>query len=101
MTVQEQGAGGLAWMPQTRWGWRTLALAAIFLLFLALDRLAVALGHSNYSPGRLIPYGLAGIVALLYGIGVVVSNKERSILVFLSIGLVVTSVIVVELTARF
>ncbi len=94
MTIQAQGSGGFAWMPRTRWGWRTVALAAIFLLFLALDQLAIALGRSDYSPGIVIPYGLAGFVALLYGIGAIVWNKERSILVFVSLGLVVTTLIV-------
>ena len=100
MKLQAEGSSGLAVMPQTRWGSRTVAAAAVFLIFLALDQLAVAFGHPNYAPGIVISYGVAGIVAVLYGIGAVISSKERSILVFVSLGLVVSAVVVVQIMPR-
>jgi hypothetical protein len=100
MAIRTQGtSGGLSLMPQSRWGWGSVGLAAAFGVFAALTWLSVALrlgSGGDFEPAIVIPMGLAGIsatAALLVGIASIIWRRERSILVFLSaaLGLVITA----------
>ena len=92
MAIQAQVAGGGFWgriRPQSKWGRRTVGLAAASLLFWALEQVAVAFGQSVYGPWIVLLLGLQGIssfAALLYGIAGIISREERSILVYLALG---------------
>lgn len=109
MTIQAQRAGGGfrgRAMPQSRWGWWSVGLAAAFIFFLTLAQLAVAFGQTGNSPMIVVPFGLAlisGTAGLSVGIVGIIWRKERSILVFLStaVGLVVTALWVEGIVSAF
>jgi hypothetical protein len=90
--TQRRSGGPRHVIPQSGWGWCSVALAAAFLVFAALVPLAIFSGleTSDFAPAVVIPMGLAAIsaiAAIVLGIIGINSRNDRSILVYISVGL--------------
>jgi len=74
-------------LPRTKWGWWSISLAILYILFFVFSSLILGAG-TEYNTGLAITFTVIGAgisaAAAITGIFGVIKNTEKAVLVYLS-----------------